>query len=97
MGPLVGVDQLADAGPLRDDHVVRQDHRERLVADEVLGHQHRVAEPELLLLANVGHLGQVADVAHLAELLDLALLLEHVLELVGEVEVVLDRPLLASW
>ena len=57
--------------------------------------EHRVAEAELLLLADVGDLGEVADVADLAEHLDVALLLEQVLELVGEVEVVLDRPLLA--
>ena len=93
---VVGVDQLADARPVADDHVVGQDHRERLVADQVLGHQHRVAEAELLLLADVGDLGEVADRPDLAEHLDVALLLEQVLELVGEVEVVLDRPLLAG-
>ena len=75
--------------------VVGQDDRERLVADEVLGHQDRVPEPELLLLADVRDLGQVADVPDLAEHLDVALLLEQVLELVGQVEVVLDRALLA--
>ena len=53
-------------------------------------------EAELLLLPDVGDLGEVADVADLAEHLDVALLLEQVLELVGEVEVVLDRPLLAA-
>ena len=83
-------------GRSADDDVVGQDHRERLVADEVLGHQDRVAEPELLLLADVRHLGQVADRPDLPEHLDVALLLEQVLELVGEVEVVLDRPLLAG-
>ena len=93
---MVGVDQLADARSVPDDHVVGQDHRERLVADEVLGHEHRVPEAELLLLADVGHLGEVADCADLAEHLDVALLLEQVLELVGEVEVVLDRALLAG-
>ena len=93
---LVGVDQLADARPVGDDDVVGEDDRERLVADEVLGHQHRVAEAQLLLLADVGDLREVADVADLAQLLDLALLLEQVLELVVEVEVVLDRPLLAT-
>ena len=95
VGLVVGVDELADARPVADDDVVGQDHRERLVADEVLGHQDGVPEPELLLLADVRHLGQVADVPDLAEHLDVALLLEQVLELVGEVEVVLDRPLLA--
>ena len=93
---MVGVDELADARPVADDDVVGQDHRERLVADQVLGHQHGVTEAELLLLADVRDLGEVADVPDLAEHLDVALLLEQVLELVGEVEVVLDRPLLAA-
>ena len=96
VGLLVGVDELADARPVGDHDVVGEDDRERLVADEVLGHQHRVAQAELLLLAHVGDLRQVADVADLAQLLDVALLLEQVLELVGEVEVVLDRALLAT-
>ena len=93
---LVGVDQLADARPVGDDDVVRQDDREGLVADQVLGHQDRVSEAELLLLADVRHLGQVADRPDLAEHLDVALLLEQVLELVRQVEVVLDRPFLAG-
>ena len=90
---MVGVDELADARPVGDDDVVGQDDRERLVADQVLGHEHRVPEAQLLLLADVRQLGEVGDRAHLAELLDLALLLEQVLELVVEVEVVLDRAL----
>ena len=93
VGLVVRVDELADDRPLADAHVVRQDDRERLVADQVLRHEHRVPQAELLLLADVGQLGQVADRPHLAELLDLALLLEQVLELVVEVEVVLDRAL----
>ena len=92
----VGVDQLADARPIGDDDVVRQDHGEGLVADEILGHQHRVPEAELLLLADIRHLGQVADRPDLAKHLDVALLLEQVLELVRQVEVVLDRPFLAG-
>ena len=36
VGPPIGVDQLADAWPVADHDVVRQDHREWLVADEVL-------------------------------------------------------------
>ena len=78
------------------DHVIRQDHRERLVADKLLGHQHCVAQAELLLLANVGDLCHVADLAHAAQHLDVALGLEQVLELVRMVEMVLDRPLLAA-
>src|SRR5438045_8910946 len=41
---LVGVDELTDAWTIADDDVVRQDHRERLVADEVLRDEHRVAQ-----------------------------------------------------
>ncbi len=90
---MIGVDQLADARPVGDDDVVGQDHHEWLVADQVLGHEHRMPEAQLLLLADVRQLGKVGDRAHLAELLDLALLLEQVLEFVVEVEVVLDRAL----
>ena len=96
VGLVVGVDQLADDRPVADAHVVRQDHRERLVADEVLGHEHRVPEAELLLLADVRDLGEVADVPDLAQHLDVALLLEQVLELVVEIEVVLDRALVGG-
>ena len=34
--------------------------RERLVADEVLGDEHRVAEPERLALPDVGDVDQAA-------------------------------------
>src|SRR5687768_12821694 len=66
------------------------------MADKLLGHQHGVAQTQLLLLANVRHLGHVADLAHTAQHLDVALRFEQVLELVRMVEVVLDRPLLAA-
>ena len=96
VGLVVDVDELADAWPVADDDVVRKDDRERLVTDEVLGHQDGMPEAQLLLLTDVGHLGEVADVADLPEHVDVALLLEQVLELVRQVEVVLDRPLLAG-
>ena len=96
MGLLVGLDQLADARPVADDDVVRQHHRERLVADGFLGHQHRVAQAQLLLLAHVADLDHVADLAHRAQHVDVALLLEQLLQLVGVVEVVLDGALLAA-
>ena len=90
------MDELPDARSLADHDVIGEDDGERLVADQVLGHQHGVPETELLLLADVGDLGQVADRPDLPEHLDVALLLEQVLELEGQVEVVLDRPLLAG-
>ena len=83
-------------GRSRGDHVVRQDDRERLVADQLLGHQHGVPEAQLLLLADVADLDHVADLADAPEHLDVALGLEQVLQLVAVVEVVLDRPLLAA-
>ena len=95
VGLVVDVHQLADRRSIGNQDVVGQDHRERLVADQLLGHEHRVAETKLLLLADVGDLGEVADVADAPEHLDIAALLEQVLELVRHVEVVLDRPLLA--
>ena len=79
-----------------DHDVVREDHGERLVADQLLGHQDGMAQAQLLLLPHVGDLGEVADVADLAQHLDLTALLEQVLELVVEIEVVLDRALLAG-
>ena len=79
-----------------DHHVIGEDHRKRLVPDQVLGHQHGMPQPELLLLADVRHLGKVADVANLPEHLDVALFLEQGLELVRQVEVVFDRALLAG-
>ena len=96
VGLVVGVDQLADHRAIAHAHVIGEDHREGFVPDQVLGHQHGVPQAQLLLLTDVRHLGEVADVADLPEHLDVALLLEQVLELVGEVEVVLDRPLLAG-
>ena len=94
---MVRVDELADARAVADDDVVGQDDRERLVADELLGHQHRVAQAELLLLAHVADLDHVADLPHAPEHLDVALRLEQVLELVVVVEVVLDRPASGCW
>jgi hypothetical protein len=73
-----------------------EDHRERLVADQLLGHQDGVAQAELLLLANVGDLGQVRDGPDLAQHLDVAARLEQLLQLDAEVEVIFDRPLLAA-
>ncbi len=96
MGLVVGVDELPDAWALAHHHVVREDHGERLVAHELLGHEDRMPQAELLLLADVGDLGEVADVPDLAKELDLAALFEQVLELEVEVEVILDRPLLAG-
>ena len=51
--PLEHVDHLLDRRRLRVDHVVAEDDRERLVADELARDQHGVAEAERLALADV--------------------------------------------
>ena len=92
---VIRMDELADARPIANHHIVREDHRERLVADDLLGHEDGMPEAELLLLADVRDLSQVRDVPDLAEHVDVALFLEQPLELIRGVEVILDRALLA--
>src|SRR5881396_818891 len=55
-----------------------------------------VAQAERLLLAHVGHRGQLGDRLDLRELLHLAAVVQVVLQLEGGVEVVLDRTLAAT-
>jgi hypothetical protein len=50
----IGLDHLLEAGLLGVDHVVGQDHREGLVADQAAGAPHRMAEAATLLLADIG-------------------------------------------
>ncbi len=82
----------------RADHqVVGQQHGERVVADDVAAAQHRVAEAERLRLAHEHAVHVVGlDRVHRRQQLGLVRLLERVLELEGEVEVVLDRPLVPA-
>jgi hypothetical protein len=78
------------------DQIVGEQHRERLVADDRLRAEHRVAQAERLGLADVhaAHaLGQHR--AHHVEQRVLVLALELGLDLVGLVEVVFDRALVA--
>jgi len=96
VGPLIGLDELADARPLAHHDVVRKDHRERLVADQLLGDEHGMAQAELLLLTDVRDLGQVRDGPDLAQHVDVAASLEQLLEFEIQVEMVLDGPLLAA-
>ncbi len=95
-GVLVGLDELADARALGLHHVVREDDGEGLMADQLLGHQHRVPQAQLLLLAHIADLRHVPDLAHPAQHLDVALGLQHGLQLEAVVEMVLDGPLLAA-
>ena len=87
---------LLHAGHRAVDDVVAEHDREGLVAHEVAGHEHRVAEAQGLPLAHVGDVDHVGDGAHLLEQVRLAALLQQLLQLVGDVEVVLDRVLAAA-
>ena len=95
-GLLVRLHELADTGAVPGHDVVREDDREGLMADHLLGHQHRMTEAELLLLAHVAHLGHVADLAHTSQHLDITARFEQRFELETVVEVILDGPLLAA-
>ena len=77
------------------EDVVAEHHRERLVADQVLGDQHGVAEPERLALPDVGQVDQVGDLLHLLQHLVLALRGQERFELGRDVEVILDGVLAA--
>ena len=78
------------------DHVVGEDDGEGLVADEVCGHQHGVAEAERLALPHVRDVDHVRDLADLLEQFELAALLEEAFELDVDVEMILDRVLAAA-
>ena len=45
---LEGLDHLLQTSDLCIDDVIRQNHRERLIADQFLGHQHSMAQAERL-------------------------------------------------
>src|SRR6267378_2034819 len=84
-------------GRLRVHQVVGEDHRERVVADDRLRAQNRVAQAERLGLADVD--AARAPGQHRADHVEqhaLVLALELGLQLVGLVEVVLDRALVAA-
>ena len=87
------VNHLLDRRRLRIDHIVAEEHRERLVADQFARHQHRVAEAERLALAHVGKIDHVRDLADLGELIALAARLEKCLQFDRDVEMILDRVL----
>jgi hypothetical protein len=82
---------------LAHHQVVGQQHGKGLVAHQALAAQHRVAQAQGLRLAHVDALHVVGlDAAHHLQQLLLVGLLQRHLELVGHVEVVLDRPLVAT-
>jgi hypothetical protein len=73
--------------------VVAEEDRERLGADMLAGHRHRVTEAQRVALADVVDVCHLGDGLHLLELLVLLALLQVELELEVAVEVVLDGPL----
>ena len=76
--------------------VVRQQHRERFVTDHGLGTQHRVAQAECFGLRHKnGAYAFGQCMAHQLQLLELACALELLFQLIGLVEVVGDRVLVA--
>ena len=90
----VGVDHLLQAGRLADHQIIDQQHRERLVADQMAGAPHGVAEPERALLAGKGDVARSRQPGvQLVEHLAAAALAQCRFELEGDVEMVLDRAL----
>ena len=79
-----------------DDDVVAEEHAEGLVPDQRASAKDGVAEPERLLLADIGHRCQLGDGLDLGELLHLPAVMQVVLELEGGVEVILDGALVAA-
>ena len=90
VGLVVGVHQLPDAGPLAHHDVIREDHGERLVADELLRDEDGMAETERLALPDVREVNQVGDLPDFFELRAFAPGFEKRLEFDRDVKVVLD-------
>ena len=78
------------------DQIVRQQHRERLVADDRLRAQHRMTEAQRLRLGHE-HRADMRrqDIAHQIELFVLAGFLQLLLQLVGLVEIIGHRMFVA--
>src|SRR6185312_12781179 len=97
VGLLVHVDHLRQARLVRKDEVIGKQHGKGLVAHQVARAPHRVTEAERHLLARIGDLARTRHPrVHSDYLGVLAALLERGLELVGMVEMILDRRLGAS-
>ena len=54
-------DHLFEAGDFGVDHVVGEEHGERLVADQFARHEDGVAEAQRFFLADVGYVNHVGD------------------------------------
>ena len=92
-----GLDHLSKAARRVQHQLVRQHHRERLVADDVAGAPHRMAEAERRLLPGKTHGACLGLVAR--QNLHLGLLparLERGVKFVHPVEMILDHALVAA-
>ena len=83
-------------GTVGVDHVIGQQHGERLVAHQFARLQHRVSQSERFFLADVGDVNHVRNLADDLQQVGLPALFEHLLEFVADVEVVFDRLLAAA-
>src|SRR5712692_11880223 len=85
---LEDVEELAHARHARHDDVVAEEDAEGLVADQGPRAEDGVTQSERLLLAHIGHRGQLRDRLDLGQLFQLAAVLKIALELVGRVEMI---------
>ena len=87
---LVDVQKLAQAGRFGVDHVVGQHHGEGLVAHQFRGAQHGMAQPQRLLLADIGDVDHVRDAADDRQQVLLAARFQQVFQLEADVEMIFD-------
>ncbi len=87
----MGVDQLAHARGRGHHQIVRQDHGEGLVVDQVAGAPHGVAQAQRLLLAGIGDLtGLRHPRDQRLEFRGLVPLAQRALQIRGMVEMILE-------
>ena len=72
------------------NYVVRQKHGKGFVADQFLRHQHRMAQPQRLLLPDIRDVDHVGDFPHHLQQIGFALLLQNRFQLEADVEMILD-------
>jgi len=95
--PLVELDHTLHAATVGERDHVRQEQRERLVADDITRAPHRMAESERLLLAGEAGLSRKRlQALQPGELVVLATLRQRVVQLELDVEVVFDDGLVAA-
>ena len=78
------------------NHVIGEEHGERLVADEFAGHEHGVSQTQRLFLADIGDMHHVGNGPHNGQQLRLLAGFEHVFEFITDIEMVFDGLLAAS-